>query len=63
MNKLNKYVLFLSYYSSILHIYLQTLVIVVDGITVELLILGCPYGDFSALLQEDSWHIALLEMV
>ena len=43
------------------HIYLQTLAIVVDGITVELLILGCLYGYFSVLLQEDSLHISLLK--
>lgn len=54
MKQLNKCVLFLSCYSSILLIYLQTLVIVVDGITVELLILECPYGYFWVLSQEDS---------
>ena len=43
-------VVFLSCYSSILLIYLQTLVIVVDGITVELLILECPYGYFLGII-------------
>jgi hypothetical protein len=35
---------------------------VVNGITVELPILGCPYGYFWVLSQEDSLHISLLKM-